>query len=1114
MSESGKAVFLSYASQDAEAAKRIADALRGAGVEVWFDQSELVGGDVWDQKIRRQIGSCGLFVPIISAATQARREGYFRLEWRLAVERMRQMDDDLPFLLPVVIDGTRDAEAHVPDRFRAAQWTRLPGGETSPAFASRVKRLASGETETGGMNWQLGKERMHPAGSGKPGHELLPPRRRSILPIVGGTVGLMVAAALAWILLSRGKPVAPPTAPVSVAAPSPGPALDPKIAEARALTARARPLHEDLDSNTRVDYQLAEEMLKQAIALAPLDAEVWAHYSWFCNNYYGVGLDRTPARLAASQQAADRAMKLDPQSVMARFSWANYYRREPAKIEEAARVLRELVREQPKNIPFSRVLVLTLVAQDKSTEALGVLDEIVARGVVDSSLWTSRARVLDVLHRPEAEIYDAIDRSLAIKAAPRVLVRKAMALLDGRVDVAAAAATMQRVPADFWQEDRTVSVAALVAIAQRDTARCREILARFPHDYLEEANFEWFNWPKAMLAGFADWLDGKPELARVQWEEALQVVEQRLTTRRTNERLHYLRTLLHAMLGKEAEAEADFRLFTQISHANPGQLRTLVHLWLGRQDKVLSALEGSNLSAGNLAWMRASPPWMPLWGNPRFVALQPRAAVGESTDAAKPAGRSDDKSVAVLAFADLSEKHDNEYFSDGISEELLNVLAKVPGLKVSARTSAFFFKGKETPVPEIAKQLGVAYVVEGSVRKVGDKVRIAAQLINANGFNVWNDTFTRDLKDVFSVQDEIAGLIAQNLSLKIGVSTAPSTSYSENRSEVLPLYYAALQAWNLRTLEGMDRAEALLNKALALDPGFARGHAALAAVWLIRGEITDTISPFGLRHGELAARIEAKLAEAIRLDPNCAEAYGVRGAFGWDTWQFERGLADLRRATELNPNFASAYQWMGRVLGSLGRLDEALLALGHAAELDPLSQRILDNYGRLLAYSGRPNEALLLAERALALQPGAVQAQGLKSHALLLLGHPDEALAIARALPTDMPIVSIYKVLVYAATGHAADLEPLLPQFTPGGHISRVGALVALGRTEEALNVLDADWITATRTDMLLFQPLFDPLRGDPRFAAALDRLGLTEAHARAQAWRAAHPVRLPKPSQ
>jgi hypothetical protein len=131
-----RAVFLSYASQDAEAARNICDALRAAGVEVWFDQSELRGGDAWDQKIRGQIRDCTLFVPVISSNTQARREGYFRFEWRLAVERMQHMDDDLPFLVPVVIDGTPDAGAFVPERFRSVQWTRLPGGETPRAFST------------------------------------------------------------------------------------------------------------------------------------------------------------------------------------------------------------------------------------------------------------------------------------------------------------------------------------------------------------------------------------------------------------------------------------------------------------------------------------------------------------------------------------------------------------------------------------------------------------------------------------------------------------------------------------------------------------------------------------------------------------------------------------------------------------------------------------------------------------------------------------------------------------------------------------------------------------------------------------------------------------------
>ena len=142
--DSPRAVFLSYASQDAGAVLCIADALRAAGVEVWLDQSELTGGDAWDRKIRGQIGTCALFAPVISAATQARREGYFRIEWKLAAQRTHAMADGRPFLLPIVIDDTKDSEALVPEEFRAVQWTRLPGGEKAEAFGARVRRLLGG----------------------------------------------------------------------------------------------------------------------------------------------------------------------------------------------------------------------------------------------------------------------------------------------------------------------------------------------------------------------------------------------------------------------------------------------------------------------------------------------------------------------------------------------------------------------------------------------------------------------------------------------------------------------------------------------------------------------------------------------------------------------------------------------------------------------------------------------------------------------------------------------------------------------------------------------------------------------------------------------------------
>jgi hypothetical protein len=143
MTEPTKAVFLSYASQDAEAARRICDALRAGDIEVWFDQSDLRGGDAWDRQIRKQIQDCAIFIPVISATTQGRTEGYFRLEWKLAVERTHLMSERMAFLVPVVIDDTGDAEADVPERLRVVQWTRLPAGVTPPAFVTRISQLLS-----------------------------------------------------------------------------------------------------------------------------------------------------------------------------------------------------------------------------------------------------------------------------------------------------------------------------------------------------------------------------------------------------------------------------------------------------------------------------------------------------------------------------------------------------------------------------------------------------------------------------------------------------------------------------------------------------------------------------------------------------------------------------------------------------------------------------------------------------------------------------------------------------------------------------------------------------------------------------------------------------------
>ena len=204
MTESGKAVFLSYASQDAEAAGRICESLRKAGIEVWFDQSELRGGDVWDQKIRRQIKSCYLFVPIISANTQSREEGYFRREWKLGVDRTIDMAEDRAFLVPIVIDGTSDAEARVPEKFREVQWTRLAGGDTPPEFVRRIEQLLSGE--------------VHPPTTVARGPAAAASGRRSRRAWLAVGVAVVIVAVAAYLLVE--KPwIAKPPPPAAFAPP-------------------------------------------------------------------------------------------------------------------------------------------------------------------------------------------------------------------------------------------------------------------------------------------------------------------------------------------------------------------------------------------------------------------------------------------------------------------------------------------------------------------------------------------------------------------------------------------------------------------------------------------------------------------------------------------------------------------------------------------------------------------------------------------------------------------------------------------------------------------------------------------------------------------------------
>jgi len=704
VSESPKAVFLSYAREDTDAAKRIADALRGFGIEVWFDQSELRGGDSWDAKIKKQIRECALFLPLVSAQTQERSEGYFRREWKLAVERTHDMAAGRAFIVPVVIDDTNEALAEVPEEFMRFQWTRLPAGEPTPEFVAQVKSL------------------------------LEKPRR---------------------------------------------PALKPDLPKPPTL---------------------------------------------------------------------------------------------PPMFKEAA------------------------------------------------------------------------------------LARKAAA-------TAAAPAKKSGLPGWAW------GVAAAVLV----------------------------------LVG-----------------------------------------------------------------------------------------------VGIVVLRQPAPPAATIAPSPSLSPSSPPPAVAAAVE----------KSIAVLAFANLSEDKENEYFSDGVSEELLNVLAKIPGLKVSARTSAFYFKGRNVPVPEIAQKLGVAYVVEGSVRKQGDKVRITAQLIKAaDGFHLWSDTFTRDMKDIFAVQDEIAGLIARQLQLQLGES---SRATKQVNPEAYRLVLEGRHYWLLRTGDGFARAEAAFNQALALDPNFAEAHAGLADVWSIRAW-------YRLLGGEADAsddldRGDAEAQIALRLEPSLAEPYAALGAVRFNQRRYAESGQYYQEALRLNPNYAFAHHWRAQLRGNTGHLDELLAGMDKAIEIDPLAFITLTSHTIFLAFAGRYEQALALSDRALAQREEIfIPLYGNRAYVLLGLGRKEEALAAARTVLNNPQLqprwwLDANALYVLCRTGFAAEAEADATRIRAGlPPRSQLHAAIcaAIGRPDEALSLLAANGVGSSVIASLFYSEIWDEARADPRFASVITKLGFDADYRLARATQA-----------
>ncbi|MHB8477438.1 MAG: TIR domain-containing protein [Steroidobacteraceae bacterium] len=677
MSESTKAIFLSYASQDADAARRIGDALREAGLEVWFDQSELRGGDAWDEMIRHQIAECALFVPIISAATAARLEGYFRLEWTLADQRTQRMARTKTFIVPVCVDATLESGSDVPESFIRVQWSRLPAGATQPAFIERVRSLLNADKA----------------------------RASTAAPII--------------------SPIPPPV-------PSP-----------------------------------------QAGRAAP---------------------------------------------------------------------------------PASR-----------ST------------------------------------------RRLLIGAA--------------------------------------VAVLALVV----------------------------------------------------------------------------------------------------------------------------------------LAWLR---PW-----SPTMRSVAPASSPANMPSAATAAVTIPEKSIAVLPFVDMSEKKDQEYFSDGLSEELLDLLAQVPDLRVAARTSSFFFKGKAEDVAAIGLKLRVAHVLEGSVRKAGGTIRVTAQLIRAdNGYHIWSKTYDRDIKDIFKVQDEISGAVVDALKVQLLSSRPRANRHQTDSTEAYSQYLMGNQLRLQDTPESNERARAAYQKAIALDPTYAAAYSGIAdAEWRLADMRTNNPDDY--------ARASAAAEKAIALAPDAPEGYWARGQLRYAYYYDWSGAqTDFQKALSLDPTFGPAGVDNAQLLAALGKVPDAIDALRRIIARDPMSATAWHRLSRLLMDSGRFTEVPESIERIRAIG-GDSDANLFSGDYALIQGRWQQALEDFRSQKYD-----VWRLLGAALAEHSLGhphesrqaLEEAIRKY--GDSLSYQYAMVNAwcNDSDAAFHWLDRAYQVHDGGLIYLKHDMFIAgLRADPRYAALLKKLGL-----------------------
>ena len=472
----------------------------------------------------------------------------------------------------------------------------------------------------------------------------------------------------------------------------------------------------------------------------------------------------------------------------------------------------------------------------------------------------------------------------------------------------------------------------------------------------------------------------------------------------------------------------------------------------------------------------------------RYTAATAPPRLSESGTASNP-----QKSIAVLPLVNTSGDPSNEYFSDGLSEELIAVLAKIPELRVIGRSSSFFFKGKSGDSAAIGQKLGVANLIEGSVRKQGDRVRIVAELISAaDGRSLWSETYDRELKDVFAVQAEIAKSVAEQMKVKLLGERQQSDAAPSNQN--LAAHNAVLQAdfyFQQLTAESVQRAIHSLQEAVRLDPNYALAYAKLSLAW------RQYAASFAANENEQAyAEAKAAAEKAIKLAPDQVEPHKAAGwlAINPDL-DFAKAEKEFRRGLEISPGDAGAKSSLSYSLMAQGRFAEAEGPLRDALSLDPLSIANWFNLGRLGVATDRPQEAEQAFQKALQIQPGVARAHAFLAALDAARNNPssaseqaqqepdgfwrDYALALAKQFQPDKGVAD-------------ASLKSFAERYAIGGAYQVAILHAARKETDQMFKWLDTAYATRdSGLAQLAVEPFFRPYYNDPRFTALCQKLNV-----------------------